>query len=115
MISLCRKSTYVAEDLSAQIQPTVTDSNRIPTHLNPLYILSREATEDLTYENLSLYEGAGETVSNAHENNTNINRAVRRIRQQSWVSEYEEGTSDTYISVDDNTGDTYVTVNDDVT
>ena len=113
MILLCRKSTSVPGHPLAQIQPRRTESDSIPTHQNPVYVLSQEVTEGHTYETLSLYENAGEPVSNEHENITNINRAgipERRIRQQSWVSGYQEGTSNTYISIDDSTGDTYVTV-----
>lgn len=91
---------------------TNAGSVSILTRQNPSYSMRQEVNaEPHEYETLSLYEIPTEFAQ------VNTNPAVaNEWTTQRWesnfshVSDLDEGTGNTYVSILDNTGDSYVTI-----
>ena len=87
-----------------------TEHANIHEHRNPLYATRHQGVnvEPHTYESLSLYEIPIEPT----QVNTNPALTNESIMDSSpyYVSDLDEGTGGTYVSVLDNTGDSYATI-----
>ena len=85
---------------------TTAEHVNIYTNQNPSYARTQDINaEPHTYETLSLYEIPIEP--------TQVNTMTNEIITDSdayYISDLDEGTGGTYVSVLDNTGDSYVTI-----